>query len=81
MSDDVSREHQLILSVKSMVPTAVSGREIENKTVEDEELEGVKRALKSGNWSRVDKSYERIRDQICQVGELLLKQDRIIPPR
>lgn len=79
-TEDVAREHVLIRMVKESAPTAITPKEIEEETVKDEELSSVKKALKTGNWSSVDKAFTFAKQQICQVGELLLRENRIIIP-
>lgn len=60
-SCDVSEECHLIRLVRETSPAAVTPREIELETTKDAQLEEVKKALKSGNWSTVDKAYESIK--------------------
>lgn len=83
-SNEISNECHMIRLVCDTVydttPTAVSPKEIEQETVKDPQLEEVKKALKTGNWSKVEKAFVQIKDQICQVGELLLKQEKLIVP-
>lgn len=67
-SDDVAKEKILIRMVEKSVPHALTPREIEEETLKDVELSTVKKALKSGNWALVEKTYAFVKNHICQVG-------------
>lgn len=77
---DYSQEGKLILYVKEVAPRVITLNEIEKSTADDEELGKVKQSLMSGNWDEVAESYRRIKDELCQVGELVLRNSRIIIP-
>ena len=68
--------------VGNSVPVALSPREIEEASYNDEELCQVKNCVRSGNWERCTlSSYVPIKDELCIYGEILLRGTRIVVPR
>ena len=68
--------------VVNSVPVALSPREIEEASYNDEELCQVKNCVHSGNWERCTlSSYVPILDELCIYGEILLRGTRIVVPR
>ena len=68
--------------VESCVPVALSPKEIEEASYNDEELSLVKNCVKSGSWDRCTlTSYVQVKDELCTYGELLLCGTRIMVPR
>ena len=64
------------------MPVALSPREIEEASYNDEELCQVKNCVRSGNWERCTlSSYIPIKDELCIYGEILLRGTRIVVPR
>ena len=63
-------------------PSAVTTRELERETARDSELSEVKQCLKYGNWVKFQGPavYKAIKDELCVVGELLLRGSRIVVP-
>lgn len=70
-------------TVISMSPSAVTPRTIEEVSFSDVEIQNVKYALKSGSFSNKDVPaiYKSIQAELCVVGELLLRGNRIIIPK
>lgn len=64
-------------------PSALSIEEIENATLEDEELQRVKEAVYSGDWDQVTTDYKTatVRNDLSLYGELVLRGDRIVIPK
>ncbi|PFX23119.1 Transposon Tf2-6 polyprotein [Stylophora pistillata] len=68
--------------VEDCVPVALSPREIEEASYDDEELTQVKKCVKTGNWDQcILPSYAQVKDELCLYGELLLRGTRIVVPR
>ena len=67
--------------VENSVPVALSPREIEEASYNDEELCQVKNCVRSGDWERCKlSSYVPIKDELCIYGEILLRGTRIEVP-
>ena len=62
------------------VPRAMTTREIERKSAEDEEMIEVRRFWKTGNWSAAPSPYRLLRDEITVVGRLVMRGMRIVIP-
>ena len=68
--------------VENCVPVALSPKEIEEASYNDEELCLVKNCVKSGNWEQCTiPSYAHVKDELCTYGELLLRGTRIVVPK
>lgn len=78
---DASQETNLIMYVREMAPSAIPLSEIESVSTEDMEIEEVKNALQSGHWDKVSEAFRRVKSEICQVGELLVRGSRVIIPK
>lgn len=79
--EDAGQEEHLIHQVRSLVPSAMSPKLIEEKTVEDPELEAVKEAMAKDNWDGVSEKFRKHKEEFCQVGEILLRGSRIVIPK
>ena len=67
--------------VENSVPAALTPKEIEQASYDDEELNLVKSCVRSGNWSQCTvPSYLHVKDELCVYGELLLRGTRIVVP-
>ena len=68
--------------VENSVPVALTAKEIERASFDDEELNMVKSCVKSGNWNecKAAVSYFHVKDELCIYGELLLRGTRIVIP-
>ena len=64
------------------VPRAMSAREIEKISVDDQELGIIRRCIKTGNFDipGISKSYKLISGELCVVGNLVLRGNRIVIP-
>ena len=69
--------------VENSVPVALSAKEIEQASYDDEKLSMVKGCVRSGNWSQCTAvvSYLHVKDELCVYGELLLGGTRIVIPK
>ena len=64
------------------MPEALSPKEIEEASYNDEELCLVKNCVKSGNWQKCTiPSYAHVKDELCTYGEFLLRGTRIVVPK
>ena len=67
--------------MENSVPAALTPKEIEQASYDDEELNLVKSCVRSGNWSQCTvPSYLHVKDELCVYGELLLRGTRIVVP-
>ena len=66
--------------VENCVPVALSAKEIEQASFDDEDLSMVKNCVKSGKWSQCKAavSYLHVKDELYIYGELLLCGTRIV---
>ena len=63
------------------VPVALWIEEIEEVSFQDEELEAVREALKTGHWSKAQKAYELVSHELACIGQVVLRGTRIVVPR
>ena len=61
-------------------PRAMTTRETERESAEDEELTEVRRCWKTGDWSAAPSPYRLLRDEITVVGRLVMRGMRIVIP-
>lgn len=61
-------------------PNAVTMRELEEASREDEELQEIRRSIDTGRWHNCDKLYVAVSSELCTMGELVLRGNRIIVP-
>ena len=80
---DRGKEYDFIRAVvESCVPVALSPKEVEEASYNDEELCLVKNCVKSGNWEQSTiPSYAHVKDKSCTYGKLLLRGTRIVVPK
>ncbi|KAL9971363.1 hypothetical protein ACROYT_G023876, partial [Oculina patagonica] len=80
---DRGEEYDMVRAVvESCVPVALTPKEIEEASYNDQELCQVKNSVRSGNWERCTlTSYAHVKDELCTYGELLLRGTRIVVPR
>ena len=64
----------------SATPRAMTTREIERASAEDEELAEVRKCWKTGDWSNAPSPYKLLRDEITVVGRLVMRGMRIVVP-
>ncbi len=68
--------------VESSIPVALSAKEIERASANDPEIEAVKNCVRTGNWERcLVPSYMHVKDELCVLGEILLRGTRIVIPK
>lgn len=74
-------EKILRAALASTVPRAMSIEEIEKATASDEEMVKIMEAVMSEDWSEVSTEYAPFRREICAVGGVLMKGEKMIIPR
>ena len=74
------KEEYVRMLVISATPRAMTAREIERGSAEDEELTTVRECWKTGNWSTAPNPYKLLRDEITVIVKLVMRGMRIIVP-
>ena len=64
----------------SATPTALTTREIEEASADDEELKEVRKAIATGRFEKC-RQYMTVAGELCVIGQLVLRGTRIIIPR
>ena len=77
--DGATEEYVRMVAVNA-TPRAMTTREIERASGEDEELTEVYRCWKTGDWSTAPSPYRLLRDEITVVGRLVMRGMRIVVP-
>ena len=77
--NSTGEEHVRMVEV-SATPRTMTTREIEKASAEDEELTGVRRCWKTGDWSSAPSPYKLLRDEITVIGRLVMRGMRIVVP-
>ena len=77
---DVATEEYVRMVAINATPRAMTIREIERASAEDEKLTEVRRSWKTGDWSTAPSSYRLLRDEITVVGRLVMRGMRIVVP-
>jgi hypothetical protein len=64
------------------VPRAMTAKEIEKISLDDEELSIVRKCINSNNFDvrGISKSYKLISGELCVIGNLVLRGSRIVIP-
>ena len=61
-------------------PRALTTREIERASAEDEELTEIRKCWRTGDWSTAPSPYKLLRDEVTVVGRLVMRGMRIVVP-
>ena len=77
--DGATEEYVRMVAVNA-TPHAMTTREIERASAEDEELTEVFRCWKAGDWSTAPSPYRLLRHEITVVGRLVMRGMRIVVP-
>jgi len=80
VSRNVAEEYVHFIAQQA-APQAISIQEIEKESDKDSDLEAVRQARKSGDWSKCNTSIRAVRDEITTVGRIVLRGTRIIIPK
>ena len=63
-------------------PIAITTREIERASENDDELGNVRKCIISENWDRCQfKEYLPVRNELCPIGQIILRGTRIVIPK
>ena len=63
-------------------PNAMTTREVEEASAQDEELVEVRKSINQGSWDKmIYKQYIPCCDELCIVGQLVLRGTRIVIPK
>ena len=66
----------------SATPTAMTTREVEEASAEDEELSAIRRCINGESWDHlVYKQYTPCSGELCTIGQLILRGTRIVIPK
>ena len=66
--------------VLGAIPSAFTARQVELVSSNDTELDQVRSALLSDNWSNVLQSYRNVRSELSMCGQIVLRETRIVVP-
>ena len=73
-------EDYVMSLTQSAVPRTMSAREIEKASKVDSELQVLRQAIASGDFSGCDTAYRAIKDELTTTGYIVLRQSHIIIP-
>ena len=73
-------EHVRAITLQA-VPAAPRIEEIETASFQDEELKVVRECLQSGDWEKAPKVFEMVRNELTNIGQIVLRGTRIVGPR
>jgi hypothetical protein len=81
-SETSEMEEYLRRIVDESVPIAMSNDEIERASKKDEEIDEIRKCLKTGRWFEINfKEYLPVKSELCALGDLILRGTRIAIPR
>jgi hypothetical protein len=55
-------------------------QDVEKESAGDQDLERVREALKSGDWTDCEESYISVRNELCSIGKVVLRGTRVVIP-
>ena len=77
-------EEYIYFVAENAVPKALTAKELELASHDDEELGKVRQCIKTGNWGEVDsdirRKYQAIQNELSTIGYLVLRGTRILVP-
>lgn len=59
---------------------ALNWEEIEKESIEDEEIQNVQELIRTDQQMKLPLAYRVIAKELCQVGNVLLRTDRLVIP-
>jgi len=78
---DQAEEYVRFVAI-SATPKAMTTREVERASADDDELQEVRECIDTGKWdSCTQKLYAAINGELCTIGKLVLRGSRIVIPR
>ncbi|XP_060076193.1 uncharacterized protein K02A2.6-like [Ylistrum balloti] len=73
-------EHYVRAVAERSTPKAMTTREVEEKSKSDPELTLVRKALSADQWEKECVKYYAVKDELSQIGYLLLRGTRLVIP-
>lgn len=77
---DVATEACIYQVAITVVPDAVTLQEVEQGSAKDEVIQDVFRSLEEGAWTGDTREFKPFYTELCRVGNLLLRGDRLVIP-
>lgn len=77
---DAEMELYVSTIVEAFRPVAIQLIEIQNASQVDNEIVGVKQSMNTGQWPSELTLYQKIKDELCFSGDILLRGMRIVIP-
>ena len=74
-----TKEYVRFVAVRA-TPTALTTREIEEVSADDEELRETRKAIATGRFEKC-RQYMTVAGELCVIGQLVLRGTRIIPSK
>ena len=80
-TENTETEEYLRTIVENATPMAMNLKDIEKASREDEVFENVKTCIMTSDWSKLKyKGYLMVKDELCAVGDIILRGTRIVIP-
>ena len=80
-SRNVAEEYVRFVA-RTAVPQAMTGKEVEEESAADKELENLRQCIETGSWENPScASYKPIQEELCVIGKTVLRGRRIVIPR
>ncbi|KAM8832564.1 uncharacterized protein K02A2.6 [Spinachia spinachia] len=73
-----AEEYMRFVAVQA-TPMALTSRGVERASADNEELSGVRKAIQTGRFEKCS-AYSRIANELCTIGQLVLRGTRIVLP-
>ena len=67
--------------VEFSVPVAMTVEEVQIESAKDQELSVVRECIKTGDWSKSELSYVAVKNELCIVGDIVMRGSRIVIPK
>lgn len=77
---DVASEACIYQIAMADIPDAVTVQEVETESTKDDEIQSVFRSLDTGIWEGSSRQFKPFNTELCKVGHLLLRGDRLVIP-
>ncbi|XP_055635391.1 uncharacterized protein K02A2.6-like [Toxorhynchites rutilus septentrionalis] len=77
---DVAGDACIYQVARMSVPEAITLGKVEAETLRDNTLQQVITSLNTGIWNDTTKTFKAFETELCQVGNLLLRGDRLVLP-
>lgn len=77
---DVATEACIYQIAVTVIPDAVTLQEVEEESISDSVIQDVFRSLQEGVWTGDTREFKPFNTELCRVGNLLLRGDRLVIP-